>query len=1019
MLASSVPAVDAAPLMKRMTVSGTGGDPSLLPTGQFISPTSAPGSRFYPLATNIRPDTNADAAEAVSTALSPDGATLLVLTSGYNQNFKTVTGQDVTYPVLDPATGVPSALTTNKSEWVFLYDVRNDVPVKRQQISIPDTYSGIVWSPDGDRFYVSGGIDDRVLVYRSSSAGTARAAGSRTMHHTNTRHVNSTAGSSFVPDAPFILLGHNSNATAPFPKYDGGLLKPTKANAASGGKLATGGVVAGLAISRDGSQLFAANFENDSVSTIDTQTRKVRSEIPLFTPGTPRGEFPYWIAVKSAGEYGTPGLYDLAKARTRHTAGGTQPDGAPLKAYVSSQRDGQVVRIGASGNLKVIPVGDGPNKMVMSADERRLYVANGNSDSVSVIDTETDSVLATIPLSRPGDRLKGANPNSLALSVDQRFLFVTLGGENAVAMISLASLRVIGRIPTGWYPNSVSVSQDGKRLFIVNAKSNAGPNPSNGRTTAAGIARNPTFRNEYNWALEKAGLLVVPIPDRNELEYLTRTVDANNGFDNRRADPTMAFLRTKIKHVVYVIKENRTYDQVLGDLPGANGDPSLTVFPQNVTPNHHALAANFVTLDNFFDSGESSGVGWDWSTAAHVNEYAERAQSVLYGNSNFDGLTYDYEGTNRNINVSLPDVASPVSQLTERITSLLDPSHSSSILPGPKDIAATHGADDLSPAATGGYIWDTALRAGKTVRNYGDFIDLGYYTPGSPLSIPLTRAPFESKTLQSVVTKVALRDKTDIYFRGYDNAYPDIYRFEEWKREFDAYVKNGDLPSLSLVRLMHDHFGSFTRAAAGLNTPELQMADNDYALGLMIESISKSPYWADTAIFVIEDDSQDGPDHVDGHRSMAYVLSAYTKRRAEIRTTYNTVDMLRTIEDVLGVPYMQTNDANAHPMGDVFTGTANTEPYTAIIPGSLCAPPVAPDLVPECTGATNKTPAGASRLRTIRRPQLRNGAWWSAMTNGMDFSKPDAVDSAKFNAILREGITGQDPTDPFWTIGKL
>ena len=211
------------------------------------------------------------------------------------------------------------------------------------------------------------------------------------------------------------------------------------------------------------------------------------------------------------------------------------------------------------------------------------------------------------------------------------------------------------------------------------------------------------------------------------------------------------------------------------------------------------------------------------------------------------------------------------------------------------------------------------------------------------------------------------------------------------------------------MRLIHDHFGAFSTAAAGLNTPTLQMADNDYALGLLVESISKSPFWKDTAIFVLVDDSQDGPDHVDGHRSVGYILSAYTKRGAQINTTHNTVDMLRTIEDVLGVPSMQTNDANARPMSDIFTATPDLEPYTAIIPGSLCAPPVAPDLVPECEGTTNRTNS-KSRVRTQRGLSLRDGAWWSAMTAGMDFSKPDAIDSAKYNAILREGMTGENAT---------
>ncbi|GAC1420512.1 MAG: alkaline phosphatase family protein [Candidatus Velthaea sp.] len=976
----TVTGADAAP-RRSLTVGGSAGGPALIPTGQYITATAAPGSAFYPLSTNLRPDNNADAAEAVATALSPDGTTLLVLTSGYNLNFRTVGGAPIVYPVLDPLTGLPSSVSTPKSEWVFAYDVTGTVPVKLQQISIPDTYNGIVWDPSGQRFYVSGGIDDRILVF----------AGKR-----------SASSASFKADAPFILLGHNSNGTAPFPKYDGGRLKDSRANAATGGRLATGAVVAGLAISRDGSKLFAANMENDSFSTIDTATRKVEGETRLSLPSVPRGEYPFWVAVRSAGETGAPGVFPLNRGTRQPARAKQNGDGSPLKVYVSSLRDDQVIRMARNGALKVIPVGDGPNKMILSADERRLYVANGNSDSISVIDTESDTVLGTIPVSRPGDPLKGANPNSLALSNDQRFLFVTLGGENAVAMIDLVSSRVIGRIPTGWYPNSVSVSADGKRLFVVNGKSNSGPNPANGRTTAAGTASNTTFRNEYNWGLEKAGLLVVPIPDRGELAYLTQVVDANNGLENRHADPTMTYLRSRIKHVIYIVKENRTYDQVLGDLPGTLADPSLTLFPQPITPNHHALATNFATLDHFFDSAESSGVGWNWTTAGHTTDYIEKSQSVLYGNAGFNGLTYDYEGTNRNLNVSLPDAAAAPSPLTVRPTSLIDPSLSSTMLPGPKDVSATIGADNLSPSALGGYLWDSALRAGKTVRDYGQFVDQSYYVQGTPLSFPLTRNPFAAKSLQAVSTKRSLHDKTDIYYRGFDQNYPDRYRYEEWKREFDGFVANKNLPSLTLIDLPHDHFGSFGTAIEGLNTPQLQMADNDYALGSIVQAVSSSPYWADTAIFVIQDDSQDGPDHIDSHRSLGYVISPYTKHGAVVSTTYTTVNMLRTIEDLLGVRYLGTNDANAFPMSDVFTGTPNLTPYAAIVPGSLCAPPVSPDLIPECS-APHPTQA-----RTQKVSMIHDGLWWATATAGMDFSVQDAVEPAAFNAILERGINGND-----------
>jgi len=961
------------PVSARTTnlVGDIGNDASLLPTGQVITPSAAPGSVFAPLSTGLRKDGSADAAEAVTTALSPNGKTLLVLTSGYNQNFATETGQNITYPVLDPTTGKPSSVTTSQAEWVFVFDVKDGALVKRQQINLPNTYNGLTWAPDGKRFYVSAGIDDRIYVYKQD-------------------------GNQFVPDAPFILLGHNANQTAPFPKYNGGLLKGTLADIRSGGAVTTGAAVAGVAVSRDGKTLVAANFENDSISIVDTESRKVLQEVKFFTPGgkVATGEYPFDVAIKSQ-RGGDDDNDEKGEGK-----------GKAIKAFVSSQRDDEVLAVDLkTGAITRISVGAQPNKMLLSRNQRLLYVANGNSDSISVIDTESNAVVKTISIARPGEKYKGSNPNALALSRDSKTLYVTLGGENAVAVVDLESEEVVGRIPTGWYPNSVSVSKDGSMLYVVNAKSNIGPAPSNGRTTAAGIARNTTFRNEYTWALEKAGIAAIPVPDDKALRKLSRLVDRNNGFNRRKQDPTMAFLSGKIKHIIYVVKENRTYDQVLGDLPKGNGDPALARFPNAISPNHHKLANDFVTLDNFYDSAESSGVGWSWSTFGRTTDYTEKSQSVLYGNANFNGITYDYEATNRNLNTSLPQTGT--NQLNSRSTGLLDPSGSSSILPGIKDVNAPAGDGELDATAIGGYLWDSALRLGKGVRNYGFFIDLAYYgtgtatadptkpDPTNPLFIPASRTPFQINLPQSPVGKVALRDRTDVFFRGYDNKVPDIYRLEEWERDVKA---KGGLPNLSLVRIMHDHFGSFGQAIGGVNTPELQMADNDYALGLLVEKVSKMPEWESTAIFVLEDDSQDGPDHVDGHRSIAYVISPYTKRGALVSTNYNTVSVLRTIEDLLGIDHLGITDANAEPMSDVFTRKPDLTPYQAVVPGNLCKAPVSVDLVPACQNA--------SVVKTAALPILHNGQWWEEATKDFYFDSEDKLDANKFNRILWAGIVG-------------
>jgi YVTN family beta-propeller protein len=937
---------------------GNFGARSILPTGQIITPLAAPSSTIQPLSTGLRADGDADGAEAVNTALSPDGRSLLVLTSGWNKSNFLPNGTLIKYPTLDPNTGATVGSTT-LSEWVFVYAVNSDGTVtKQQQINVPSTYSGLRWSPDGARFYVSGGQDDRVYVYRLN-------------------------GSQFVPDTPFVLLGHNSNQNAPFPKYDGSILKGTKAAQAvtfGGTSLIVGGaVVAGLAVSGDGKTLVAANFENDSISIVDAVTRAVIREVKFFTPGgkVAQGEFPYDVAVLN------------------------NPDGSAKTAFVTSQRDDQVMVVDiASGNFSSIPVGDQPNRMTLTGDQKSLYVVNGNSDTVSVIDTTTNQVVNNISLSRPGDKYKGANPNSAALSPDEKTLYVTLGFENAVAVVDLKNGHVSGRIPTGWYPTSVSVSKDGARLYVCTFKSNTGPNPANGP------APNPTFLQTRSWPLAKAQLNIMPVPDTPTLNALSRQVDDNNGLANRHPDSTMNFLSNQIQHVIYIIKENKTYDQILGDLPRGNGDPSLTQYPQPVTPNHHSLGLTFGLLDNFYDSGQVSGDGWGWSTYAQTTDYNEKTIAVNYGNGG-NGVTYDTEGTSRLIGVGLPDFDGSPSQFTDRLTTLLDPTGSSAIMPGPKNVSNPFGSEDLSADAVGGHIWDSALRAGKTVRNYGFFIDQAYYVtsqsdPTKPdpvlkVYLPVSPTPFASNLAQAVAVQPELRDKTDLYFRGFDMNNADTYLFNEWLRDVTV---NG-LPSLSLVRLPHDHFGSTSTAIAGLNTPSLQMADNDYAIGRLVETISHSQYWKNTAIFILEDDSQSGGDHIDSHRSFVYVISPYSQRGVTISTNYNTVNVLRTIEDLLGIDHLNLSDANAAPMADVFTRTPDFTPYNAIIPGNLCAPPVDPNLVPAC-----KSPSAQISSKT---PELHDAAWWAEKLKTFDFRDADRIDAEAFNRVLWEGNMGDAP----------
>jgi YVTN family beta-propeller protein len=958
---------------------------NLLPDGFYITPTAAPGSKFVRLKTGLRPDGSADADGAVNTALSPDGTALLILTTGYNTGFNTQgpDGTPILWPALDPTTGKPTTTTTPNAEWVFVFDVRSPKPVQKQLINIPNTYHGLLWDPSGARFYVAGGIDDRVEVFKNANTGAS-------------------ADGNYVPDAPFVLLNHNQPADVPVQEFPtGGLFSTTPINSnpfAQDMFMPFSALAAGLAITPDGKTLYVANYQNDSLSIVDAASRSVSNEIHFFVPGqtTAIGEMPYWPVVVSDAQ------------------------GGMVKTYVSSQRDGQVLVVRSSGLFSIIKVGGEPNRMVLSADQLRLYVANGDLDEIEVIDTTKDVVKSRISVARPNYKYKGSNPNSLALSPDGRSLYVTLGGENAVAVIDVASQRLLGRIPTGWYPSSVTVSADGSQLFVVNMKSNAGPNREfRADCPGSGIPPqysqllcpppNPTSRNEYILALLKAGFLTIPVPGSATLTYLSALVDANNGFANPSHDPTMAFLHDHIKHVIYIQKENRTYDQVLGDLKQGNGDPARVQFPQPISPNEHKLAIQFALLDNYYDAGDVSGDGWNWDTQGHANDATVKNVLVGYGNANFN-IPFDWNGNPRNIGIALPDETSGTeTSSTVRITTLFDPTGKSSIEPGSKDITASEGADDLDPDALGGYIWDTVLRAGLTVRHYGLYADENYYVVpaagGTPFYIPIVRDAFAQKVVQAVPVRKSLLNQTDRYYRGWDLNTPDQYRFEEWNREFNEYVKNGDLPNFEMVDFMEDHFGNFSTNAGGLENPLSQMASNDYAVGRLVEAVSHSPYWKDTAIFVVEDDAQNGPDHVDAHRSTIFVISPYVRSGAVVHTMYNTTNVVRTIEDILGVNYLGLNDANAVPMSDVFIKQPNLQPYVAPIPGILCEPPVDPTLVPECKNPGNRPITAAVK-------PLHNGAWWAQATKGFNFNHPDLINSDQFNRILWRGTMGDDKPYP-------
>ncbi|MGD0143286.1 MAG: bifunctional YncE family protein/alkaline phosphatase family protein [Rhizomicrobium sp.] len=827
------------------------------------------------------------------------------------------------FNTLSDKAGKRDAAASN--EYVFVFDISAHAPRKLQVVPVANTDGGLAFAPDDRHFYVSGGVDDNL-------------------------HIFAKPHDRWEEDGAPIPLGHKDGL--------GIIMKPS---------------AAGLDVSADGRKIVIADRHNDAITIVDPATRKVTGELDL-----------------------RPGKNDPAE---HGVAGGEYPDWVSIKgndtAFVSSQRDREVVQVDISGAPRIaarVPIEGVPNRMVLNADQSLLYVAADDSDLVSVIDTKTGTLRETIPVAAPpgtfanAQRFKGAAPNGLAISPDGGTLYVTEGGDNALAIVRLGGTAphyVAGLVPTGWYPNSVSAVGD--VIYVVNGRSDPGPNPQgcyhpnpDKQKTQACNAR-----NRYILQLSKAGFLSFPAPSAQDLGTLTDAVAANNGFALKRDaadEKLMGALQQRIKHVIYIVKENRTYDQVLGDLDRGNGDPSLAMFGKSVTPNEHALARGFVTLDNFMDAGEVSGEGWPWSTDARETDVGVKAIPMNYADR---GQSYDVEGTNRNINVALPTTAE------RRAADPISPDDPD-LLPGTGDVAAP---DSTSGEVGQGHLWDAALAAGLTVRNYGYYCDGARYELEHPNYIPLDRDPFRSKTVMAYASDPALKGLTDPYFRSFDVKYPDFYREREWAREFGLAVAHKNLPALSLVRFMEDHTGDFAHAIDGVNTPEAQVADNDYAVGMLVEAVSKSPYRDSTLIVVIEDDAQDGPDHVDAHRSIAFIAGPYIKRGAVISTRYSTVNILRTIEDVLGIEPLNLNDAYQRPMSDIFDLKAKNWSFTAVPSPALLATKL-PIL-------RRKADADAPRFAFAH-----DARYWAAHTRGYDWSQEDKIDAAKYNRVLWAGLNG-------------
>ena len=925
-----------------------------LPTGQLITPTAIRGAVQQALNPHLPAYPNFVAGEAVRSQLSPDGSTLAIITAGQNSLYKSDGTVDV----------------ANSTQFVFLYNVEGanaGNPALTQVLQQVNAHVGLAFSPDGNTLYAAGGSDDAVYVYTKS-------------------------GALFGAAAP-IALGHVPQGATGSARNKGVGLS-VQPNAA------------GLALSADGATLVVANNYNDSISVIDTATSKVRYEHDLR---------PYF-----SNNEGIDG-----------GVGGTFPYGVVIKgneiAYVSSDRDRQVIAIDisspAQGHLvKRIKLDGNALGMTLDASQATLYVAQDNADEVAVIDTASNRVTSTIDARAPrgvlpGRRYTGTSTTAVTLSPDGSRLYAVNSGANSIAVIAVNGARtnrVVGLIPTAYEPHDVTFSADGAWMYIISGKSLTGPNPHHlagntasitsttypgGNTAAAAAAR---ASNQYQFQLERASLVSAPVPDTNDLRDLTDHVARNNHYTTTtdgQDQKMVEFLRKHIKHVIYVVKENRTFDQVLGDLGnGSNGDPSLTQFGQALTPNYHKLASQFVTLDNFMNPGDGSMDGWSWSLQGRVTNTEAITQQINYAAVN-RGLSYESEGTNRNVPVNFAtvaerDAATGVAGTTNYgAASAGLPGGTANLLPG----AANHASSDAPFGIEDGYIFKAVLKAGGTVRNYGFLVNnIGSIgTKTAPVSDPFAQGVIQVAPLDPSLTSL-----TDVYFRGYDQNYVDNWRINEWKREFDRYVANGRLPSLSLVRISHDHMGSFGSALGGVNTPETQQADCDFALGRIIEAVANSRYATDTLIIVTEDDVQDGPDHVDSHRGPAFVVGPYVKQGAVVSTRYSQVNVLRTIEDILGTEHINLNTASQRPMSDVFDmKSAGKWTYAAD----------ASTVLATTTLALSERPNG---VRFAAGPMIapkHDAAYWDAATMGFNFAEADQVPPALFNRILWAGLMGDQP----------
>jgi YVTN family beta-propeller protein len=690
-------------------------------------------------------------------------------------------------------------------------------------------------------------------------------------------------------------------------------------------------VPAGLALSHDAHTMYVANVWGDRVTRADLIPQPKISDILLRTNTGA-------LLNTEGARISDPDTEAASKRAEVYLLQASPDDTFPYACRLDERNQRLYVSLWAQASVAVIDLKSNeviarwlteehPCEMVLNSSGKLLFVANANKNTVTVLNTETGKAIETIWAALYPQSPPGSTPNSLALSPDEKTLFVANANINVVAVFDVSTpgkSRSLGFIPVGWYPTSVRVTPDGKHLLVANGKgvipkaNPLGPQP--------GVATSTNRTVEYIASLFRGTLSIIDLPSRAKFEKQMKEYTA----DAYRCSPLNASAQvtaprpsdnpiplkpgqpSPIKYVFYIIKENRTYDQVLGDMPQGNGDPKLCLFPERVTPNHHKLARDFVLLDNFFAESEVSADGHEWSMGAYATDFVEKMWPLNYGHNKPKKFPYPAEG---NFPIATP---------------------------------------------AGGYLWDRAKDAGVTYRSYGEFVDL-----------------FTGAEQVSVARVKALQGHIDPQYRGFDLEYRDVKRTERFISELKRFEAEGEMPRLQIIRLPNDHTHGTSRR---FRTPTAYVGDNDLAFGQIVEAISHSKFWPESAIFVVEDDAQNGPDHIDAHRTIALAISPYIKRGSVDSNMYSTSSMLRTIELILGLQPMSQFDAAARPMFSSFHSQPDFTPYTAL--------PANVDL------------------------EALNGehAWGGHIE--MNFAKEDAADDLLLNEVIWRSIRGEDSPMP-------